>query len=209
MTSPVNKTSRTTEELIIDLKAGRNVEDNFCAVFECYYGQIHRFLRRKGLQPDDCRDLTQEIFLSAYRRLGDLREASQFEAWLYKIALNAYRNRIEQSTAKKRSANLVRLEEEANGIDDAYGTGATTIDPRANPMEATLEKERLDKLREALHQLPAQMRACTHLRVVNELSYPEIASAMGISINTVKAHLHKAQKALREKLRPYFGEVET
>jgi RNA polymerase sigma-70 factor (ECF subfamily) len=204
----VNIASRTTEESIIDLKAGRNAEENFCVIFESYYAQIHRFLRRKGLQPDDCRDMTQEIFLSAYRKIGDLREPSQFESWLYKIALNAWRNRVEQDTAKKRTANLLRLDEEANDNEDSYGSAAT-VDPRANPMEAALEKERVDKLREALHQLPAQMRACTHLRVVNELSYPEIASAMGISINTVKAHLHKAQKALREKLRPYFGEVET
>ena len=205
----MNNLSSTIQDSIIDLKAGRNAEDNFSVVFECYYAQIHRFLRRKGLEPDDCRDLTQEIFLSAYRKLGDLRETSQFEAWLYKIALNAFRNRIEQKNAKKRFANLVPLEEDVKGTDDSYSSSRSTIDPRANPMEATLEKERLDKLREALHQLPAQMRACTHLRVVNELSYPEIASVMGISINTVKAHLHKAQKALREKLRPYFGEVET
>jgi RNA polymerase sigma-70 factor (ECF subfamily) len=205
----VNNLSSTIQDAITDLKSGRSVEDNFCVVFESYYAQIHRFLRRKGLEPDDCRDLSQEIFLSAYRKLGDLRETSQFEAWLYKIALNAYRNRIEQKNAKKRFANLVPLEEDLKDTDHFHTSGMSTIDPRANPMEATLEKERLDKLREALHQLPAQMRACTHLRVVNELSYPEIASAMGISINTVKAHLHKAQKALREKLRPYFGELET
>ena len=209
MISPLNKQPDATEELIVELKAGKNAQENFRVVFETYYGQIHRFLRRKGLHPDDCRDLTQEVFLSAYRKLGDLREPSQFEAWLYKIALNTYRNRIEQNSAKKRFANLVPIEEEISGLEDSYSACAASIDPRGNPMEATLEKERLDILREALHQLPAQMRHCTQLRVLNELSYPEIASEMGISINTVKAHLHKAQKVLREKLRAYFGEVET
>jgi RNA polymerase sigma-70 factor, ECF subfamily len=207
--SPVNNQLKTTEEFIIDLKQGRNSEDSFRVVFERHYAQVYRFLRRKGLEPDDCRDLSQEIFLSVYKKLGDLRQESQFESWLYKIALNAYRSRIEQRFAKKRAANLVPLEQEVRGTDGFYTVGARTIDPRANPMEATLEKERLEMLREALHQLPEQMRRCTQLRVLNELSYQEIASVMDISINTVKAHLHQAQKVLREKLRPYFGEVQT
>jgi DNA-directed RNA polymerase specialized sigma24 family protein len=52
------------------------------------------------------------------------------------------------------------------------------------------------------------MRRCTELRVLYDLSYSEIAGLMKISINTVKAHLHHAKKELRERLKPYFGEVE-
>jgi len=65
----------------------------------------------------------------------------------------------------------------------------------------------LEKLREALVQLPQQMRRCAQLRVVHDLSYVEIAELMGISVNTVKAHLHQAQKALRAQLSPYFEEI--
>jgi RNA polymerase sigma-70 factor (ECF subfamily) len=70
-----------------------------------------------------------------------------------------------------------------------------------------LEKEKLEKLREALVHLPQQMRHCAHLRVVHDLSYAEIAAVMGISVNTVKAHLHQAQKALRTQLSSYFEEI--
>ena len=70
-----------------------------------------------------------------------------------------------------------------------------------------LQKEKLEKLHEALVHLPKQMRHCAQLRVVHEMSYAEIADLMGISVNTVKAHLHQAQKALRAQLSSYFEEI--
>ena len=51
------------------------------------------------------------------------------------------------------------------------------------------------------------MRRCAQLRVVHDLSYLEIAALLNISVNTVKAHLHQAQKALRSRLSSYFAEL--
>jgi RNA polymerase sigma factor (sigma-70 family) len=56
--------------------------------------------------------------------------------------------------------------------------------------------------------LPQQMRRCVTERVVGEASYEQIAERVGISINTVKAHLHRAKAELQKRLRPYFGEIE-
>ena len=156
------------------------------------------------MSPDECRDLTQLAFISVYKGLKDLRQESQFENWMYRIALNEFRNEIEHRHAKKRDVAYVALEEEGGVASPAR----QVIDPRANPMTALLEKEKLEKLRSALEELPEQMRRCAQLRVGKDLSYQEIAVIMGISINTVKAHLHQAQKALKEKLRHYFGEIE-
>ncbi|MCI0388684.1 MAG: sigma-70 family RNA polymerase sigma factor [Acidobacteria bacterium] len=204
----IDKPSRTTEEIVKELKQGRDCEENFRLLFERYYGQIHRFFLRKGMTPEDSRELTQETFFSVYKGLRHLRQESQFESWLYKIALNTYRSEIEQRQAKKRDVRLVPLEEEASPSEETRPTVVQAIDPGASPEKVTLEKEKLEKLHEAVRQLPEQMRRCTLLRVVNELSHQEIASIMGISVGTVKAHLHQARKVLREKLSPYFGEVE-
>ena len=75
-------------------------------------------------------------------------------------------------------------------------------------MEALLEKERRDKLDEAIQSLPPQMRRCVQLRVIKMLSLAEIAAVMHISINTVKAHLHQAKKALKEELDQHFTDSE-
>jgi RNA polymerase sigma-70 factor (ECF subfamily) len=199
---------KTTEEIVRELKQGQDWEENFQVLFERYYDQLYRFFRRKGMLPEDCRDLTQETFFSVYKGFSELREESQFENWLYRIAMNVYINEIERRQAKKRAASHVPLEEEWVRSQDLRLDASQTVSPQANPMEAMLEKERKEKLHEALQELPPQMRHCVQLRVVKDIPTQEIAAIMGISVNTVKAHLHQARKVLKEKLSSYFGEVE-
>ena len=203
----VNPTGGDTVELIREIKQGLNVEDNFHRLFERHYARILRFFRRKGFYPEDCRDLTQETFVSVYRGIKDLRQEEQFESWLFAIAHNLWCSLIESQAAQKRSATVLSLE--ASGeTDDHLPLAARIADPGADPLAVTLEKEKLEKLHEALQHLPAQMRRCAQLRIAHELSYVEIAALMGISINTVKAHLHQAQKSLRAQLSSYFEEME-
>ncbi|MGH9873455.1 MAG: RNA polymerase sigma factor [Pyrinomonadaceae bacterium] len=197
---------RDSVELIREIKQGLNVEDNFHRLFDRHYAQILRFFRRKGFPPEDCRDLTQETFISVYKGLKDLRQEEQFESWLFAIAHNVWCSLIESRSAQKRSAILLPLEGEGES-GDRPPIAARLAERGADPLAVALEKEKLEKLREALQHLPRQMRRCTQLRVVHDLSYGEIAALMDISVNTVKAHLHQAQKALRVQLSSYFEEL--
>jgi RNA polymerase sigma-70 factor (ECF subfamily) len=192
--------------LIREIKQGLNVEANFHWLFERHYAQILRFFRRKGFDPEECRDLTQETFISVYKGLKDLRQAEQFESWLFAIAHNVWCSLIESRAALKRSATLLSLEWQGKD-DDRPPIAGRLAAAGADPLTAALDKEKLEKLREALERLPAQMRRCAQLRVVHDMSYLEIASLMGISVNTVKAHLHQAQQALRVHLSAYFHEL--
>jgi RNA polymerase sigma-70 factor (ECF subfamily) len=201
----VTPPDRDPVELVREIKQGLNVEANFRWLFECHYARILRFFRRKGFDPEDCRDLTQETFVSVYRGLKDLRQEEQFESWLFAIAHNVWCSLIESRTAQKRSATLLSLEGEGES-GDYPPIAARLADGNADPLTVALEKEKLEKLREALEHLPHQMRRCAQLRVGHDLSYVEIAALMGISVNTVKAHLHQAQKALRAQLSSYFEE---
>lgn len=192
--------------MIRETKQGLNVEANFHWLFTRHQGQILRFFRRKGFDPESCRDLTQDTFVSVYKGLKDLRQEEQFESWLFAIAHNVWCSQIERQTAQKRSVMLLSLEGESES-DDRPSIAARVADQSADPLTVALDKEKLEKLSEALQQLPQQMRRCAQLRVVHDLSYAEIAALMGISINTVKAHLHQAQKALRTQLSSYFEEI--
>lgn len=202
----MDHTGRDPVELIREIKQGLNVEDNFRWLFERHYAQILRFFRRNGFDPEDCRDLTQETFVSVYRGVKDLRQEEQFESWLFAIAHNVWCSLIESRTAQKRSVTLLSLEGEGES-GDRPPIAARLADKGADPLTVALEKEKLERLREALQHLPQQMRRCAQLRVVHDLSYVEIAALMGISVNTVKAHLHQAQKALRTQLSSYFEEL--
>lgn len=200
----MNSPDRDPAEVIREIKQGLNVEANFRFLFDRHYAQILRFFRRKGFDPEACRDLTQDTFVSVYKGLKDLRQEEHFESWLFAIAHNVWCSLIESRSAQKRSVMLLSLEGED---DDSPSIAARVADGSADPLTVTLEKEKLEKFREALQQLPQQMRHCAQLRVVHDLSYAEIAALMGISVNTVKAHLHQAQKALRAQLSSYFEEI--
>jgi RNA polymerase sigma-70 factor, ECF subfamily len=202
----VNAPERNPVEVIREIKQGLNVETNFRWLFDRHYAQLLRFFRRKGFDPEICRDLTQDTFVSVYKGLKDLRQEEQFESWLFAIAHNTWCSLIESRAAQKRSATVLSLEGEGES-DDRLPIAARLADPNADPLTVALEKEKLEKLREALVHLPKQMRHCAQLRVVHEMSYAEIAALMGISVNTVKAHLHQAQKALRTQLSSYFEEL--
>jgi len=195
-----------SSELIREIKQGLNVEDNFHVLFDRHYAQVLRFFRRKGFEAEDCRDLTQQTFVSVYKGLKDLRQEEQFESWLFVIAHNVWCSLIETRAAQKRSATLVPLETESES-DERPPLIARIADSGADPLTVVLEKEKLEKLHEALQHLPQQMRRCALLRVVHNLSYGEIAALMGISVNTVKAHMHQAQSVLRAQLSSYFDEL--
>lgn len=202
----MNARDRDPVEVIREIKQGLNVEANFHWLFNRHHAQILRFFRRKGFDPEACRDLTQDTFVSVYKGLKDLRQEEQFESWLFAIAHNVWCSLIESRSAQKRSAMVLSLDGEEES-DDRLPIASRLADQSADPLTAALEKEKLEKLREALQHLPQQMRRCAQLRVVHDLSYVEIAALMGISVNTVKAHLHQAQKALRTQLSTYFEEI--
>lgn len=203
----MNLPDRDSVKLIREIKQGLNVEANFRRLFESYHARILRFFRRKGFDPEDCRDLTQETFISVYKGLTTLRQEEQFESWLFAIAHNVWCSLIESRTAQKRSVTILSLDWESES-DDRPPLAARLADSSPDPFTIALDKEKLEKLREALQHLPQQMRRCAQLRVAQDLSYAEIAALMGLSVNTVKAHLHQAQKTLRTQLSSYFEEIE-
>ena len=200
-------TARDSIELIREIKQGLKIEENFHWLFERHYAQLIRFFRRKGFDPEDCRDLTQETFVSVYKGLGELRHEEQFESWLFAIAHNIWCSVIEKRSAQKRSATLLSLDD-GGEAGERLSLAERIPDEGIDPLGVALEQERLEKLQGAMRHLPLQMKRCVQLRVVHDLSHVEIARVMGISVNTVKAHLHQARNALRTQLSSYFEEIE-
>src|SRR5262245_7207626 len=194
---------RPTDDIVRSFQLGNDVESSFRILFRRHFHQVHWFFQRKGVPVEDARDLTQEVFLAVYKGLPELEEPAQFQGWLFVIARNVFHHSLEKQYAKKRSWAM------AGSLE----TGRSAPDPDAVPdrrtasqTEVVLNRERVAKLAEALKELPGQMRRCFHLRVAEECSYQDIAVVMGISLGTVKAHIHKAREKLREELRPYFGD---
>src|ERR1035438_9337823 len=71
--------------LIRALREHRDVEENFRRLFQLYYSAVFSYFSRKGFPPEDCRDLTQEVFVGVYTGLDRLRADDAFTAWLFTI----------------------------------------------------------------------------------------------------------------------------
>ncbi|HUN82592.1 MAG TPA: RNA polymerase sigma factor [Phycisphaerae bacterium] len=125
----------------------------------------------------DADEVLQETFLAAAQNMTGLGQASSKRAWLLGIARN---------TIRHRSRKLRRQRE----------TG--WVEQHAAPKPAHEVDDRLDRMREAIRQLPDAQRETLELRLVEELSYSETAEVMGIPIGTVRSRLHDAVRRIRE-----------
>lgn len=170
-------------------------------LFRRYFRPIVSFFIRHGLSVEESRDLAQETFLRVFRQKDSFRGESGLEPWMFQIASNLYKNTIRTRQAQKRDALEVPLSEVAGGLEAA-------AEVRSDSLATVLTGERKRVLREALRDLPPQMRRCVILRVEHDLKYKEIAQLMGVSIETVKAHLYQARQHLRNRLADYFTDAE-
>src|SRR6201997_4508197 len=144
----------------------------------------------------DAEDVAQEAFLKAFRKLASFRGESKFSTWLISITLNEARRRL-------RRQNTVRME----SLDEPPEEGgkvspALLRDWREIPSEALERREMRVLLQEAIGQLSPIYREVLVLRDIEELSVEETASALAISISSVKVRLHRARIMLQKELAP-------
>src|SRR5947209_4672543 len=97
------------QQIVEALQAGLSTEENFRRLFALYHHRLVHFFARRGFPHQDCLDLTQETFLGIYRGIGSFRAEARFEAWLFKVATNAYRKRLRFGIADKRAGQEVPL----------------------------------------------------------------------------------------------------
>ena len=147
------------------------------------YGMGISFLRNA----EDASDFTQEVFLKVFRNLSRFEGRSRFSTWLYKIAYNTAMNSIKR---KKDYHSLV--EDEIEGGNDT---------PEGNLLKGLAREAVL----EAVTELPERFRICMDLYFFYDRSYNEIEAITGYPVNTIKSHVFRAKKILRERLEDYMG----
>ena len=144
------------------------------------YQLCFRFVRRH----EDAADLTQEVFLRAYRGLRRFRGDASLSTWLYRIGVNVCLNELAGR----------RVQE--TPLDDAPPLSAAAADPAVSLMRS----ETGARVRAAVARLPPKQRATLILRVYQDLSHREIAQALGTTVGAVKANFFHALGNLRRLL---------
>src|SRR3954470_11651502 len=136
---------------------------------------------------EDASDLSQDVFLRAYRALRSFRGQSTLATWLYRIGVNVCLNRV---SAKTTLGTLTEPIEERQFVD-AHAM---------SPSDQLLRDERGARVRAAIAQLPRKQRAALVLRMYHEMSHQEIADALGSSVGAVKANFFHALGNLKKIL---------
>jgi RNA polymerase sigma-70 factor (ECF subfamily) len=154
------------------------------------YGLGYSFLRNA----EDTADFVQEVFLKAYRNLGLFEGRSRFSTWLYKIAYNTAINQVQR---RKPSADY-------QSLADAEGPVPKALANEESPEREVMRKTLRDAVREAVKELPERFRVCIDLFYFYDRSYQEIERITGIALNTIKSHVFRAKKLLKEKLKEYM-----
>lgn len=131
---------------------------------------------------EDAADFTQDVFVKAYSALASFKGRSLFSTWLLRIAYNTAIN------SKKRRREQLSLDPE---MEIAGSPGAD---------ETQLREETANAVREAMAGLPPRQALCIELYFYYDLKYAEISEVTGFPVNTIKSHVFRAKRILRERL---------
>ncbi len=155
-----------------------------------YQRRVYAVALRIVRRHDVADDVAQEAFVRAHRSLASFDVTRPFGPWIARITANLALNHLRSPVAREQE------------LPDGH---AERPSPRPDPLVEVLDDEARRVLAAALDELPAEQRAVFVLRALEELSYREIADALGIAQGTVMSRLFRARERLRESLRPYLG----
>ncbi len=155
------------------------------AAFEDMYrdnaGRIYALCLRMSGDAEQAEDLTQDVFIRAWKSLGSFRGDSQLSTWLYKMAVNVCLNWLDRGGKRNRQ--------------NTYLNDVSVLEERrSDAPEARMDLER------AIATLPPKARQIFVLHDVEGYRHEDIARMSGVAVGTVKAQLHRARKLLQQRL---------
>lgn len=154
----------------------------FDALYEAHAGRVFALCLRMTADERRAEELTQDVFVKAWRRLATFRGESAFGTWLHRVTVNTVLD--DRRQRRRRPAQLSVLPDDVFG-----GAGAGGGDPT-----------RRLALERAVASLPDRARTAIVLHGIEGYSYEEVAELMGVALGTVKSHIHRARALLIERL---------
>src|SRR5215204_1975673 len=187
-TKPVN-TLTVTNPIDSDLVAAarEGSHEAFDAIVERHRRHVYQLCYRFVGNHEDASDLTQDVFIRAYRALRSFKGDAALSTWLYRIAVNVSLNKVGAKTPRP---------EPLDALLRANDGRIASADESAS--DAVLREERAARVRAAIARLPKKQRATLILRVYHELPHEQIAGILGSSVGAVKANFFHALNNLRK-----------
>lgn len=171
-----------------DPKAIRSLVDQFQPL-------VLRTARGFVRNPEDARDIAQEVFIDIITNLPRFRAQSGLSTWIYRITVNRSLNYLRSN--KRRQGRFSYSNDDES---DNSGTNNLSDPTQKNPAEILEQKERSGILHDAIRSLPEKQQVAFTLAEYDDLTYKEIAEIMQLSISSVESLLFRARKNLQKKL---------
>jgi len=179
----------TATALVAAAKAGD--QGAFDALVQRYRKRIFALALHIAGSASDADDITQDVFLNAYRALPDFEGRSQFFTWVYRMTVNRSLN-----------ARRDRARRGEDTLDDPRIELAIAVDARSNPGRAAELRQTYVRLLRALDSLPADMRTTVILVSLQGMSHGEVAVVQSVSEGTIAWRMHEARRRLSEAMAP-------
>jgi len=173
-------------------------ERAFNALVLRFQDRVYNLIRRLIGNPEEARDVTQEVFVSIFEKVDTYRGDSAIATWVYRIAANHAKNRIKY---------LVRRKDRQRESLEHMLTPPTASQLSAEVLrpDQAFTRERVSRLVDwGLASLDEEQRLVLILRDVEGQSYEDIATITGLNLGTVKSRLHRGRLRLKEVLAPYI-----
>lgn len=172
-----------------ELRGAAAPTPDLAAVYEAHFRYVWRCLRSLGVRDGQLDDALQDVFVVVQRKLGDFDGGAELRTWLYAIALRIARKYRERLQREPASLDAARAEERA-AEPALTGSGEGAL----------LSNERLALAHAILATLSDDQREVFVLARVEQMSAPEIASVVGIPLNTVYSRLRAARLAFEAEV---------
>ena len=180
-----------SEIISLVLKGDHNA---YALLVERYKSYVFTLTFRFTKNREDAEEVSQDIFVKAYRSLADFKGTAKFSTWLYTIVNTTCITFLRKKRLDVKSLDDERTFEVADNQDSGF---------RANQVE---QKSRLNMVNQAIALLSPDDARIITLFYKNEQSLEEIGQILGVEVNTAKVRLHRARTRLKEKMERYFSE---
>ena len=179
-------------------------ERAFSELVGLYERRVLGLVTRMIGQPDEARELTQEVFFQVFKAIGSFRGESKLSTWIYRIAVNCCKNRMKYLKVRHDGQ-----QDEFESVAERVPLGAAV---RANvsqvdrPDEIVAGRQIETIVQASILRIEPSFREILILRDVEELSYEEIVEITKLNLGTVKSRLFRARGQLRELVEAALGE---
>jgi RNA polymerase sigma-70 factor (ECF subfamily) len=175
--------SALADEQLTSLISGGD-QSAFRELFFRHYDALYRFLYRRIRDEETIKDMLQDVFAKLWQNRSNLEPGQSIKAYLFRSTNNILIDHFRKKSSSEMS------------LDDS-----TWLEPVTQPDDSfALE----DTIRDAIQQLPSEIRRVFMMNRYDDLKYADIAEMLGISVKTVESRMTKALKSLRIALKPYL-----